>query len=722
MAKGSLRLVRLPPGARNLRRFLSQCPDDAILSAESDEVMVMLKSLEDSESPREIKSFGEIVGTLSHQALSVARNSLRIAAMSKECENLDEGSPFFKTRRFTGLHRRLVRCLDELEGWELDSQGLRRVAVECEARLRDKLTGLADLSDQTWDVLRRIGRISNAARMRNALEGDTVVIKQPIVLLLGSTYEPVLAKWIKWATKGGNDITVVVDWHPNAPDLYRAARRLEVELGVEATEIPASNALSSSIFSESASPGLAVEVRIQSAPDPLYESEFVVRECAKRIRDGADPTSLAIFARNLDDYTPSITLAASRFEVPLSMPRRVPLLTNGLAQVVLESIRYCAGHDVRAIIDLARSTYFRLEPDTFKDLIAGAKAAFRDGTDQWESLSKWAALNEERFQWLIDLLAWRSQNVREGHSLRDWVDKVYELGTLPWNGNSVDSPVSVRDDHAKTALIRPLSEHASVEMAGQTKQYSLSAFAHLCEKLWEEETVTIPSEPGGVQVTNSAAAIRDVGVLFVLGLLEGVFPRRRSEDPILSDADREAITTIMGGPALSSSFDTSAEERDEFHRLCSSAGSALVLSYPLTQDDRDNVPAFYLTEVERAAPEVQKVELTRQMLAGTEAFGTEADIALRDAMLAPKDPAPDFDIVTEEASVAIAPRENEAYSARDFRRVLECPFQFVMRSRLRLRPSDQGLAWFALANLPSRGRLYNLADEQTAEVSLAKAL
>lgn len=682
----------------------------------------MLKSLEDSETPREIKSFGEIVGTLSHQSLSVARTSLRIAAMSKECERLDEDSPFYKTRKFSGLHRRLVRCLDELEGWELDSQGLRRVAVECEPRLRDKLSGLGNVADATWDVLRRIGKVSNAARMRSALDGDTVVIRNPVVLVLGSTYEPVLAKWIKWAVKGGNSLTIVVDWHPTAPDLYRGARRLEADLGVQAEEVTASNALSSSIFSESQSPGLAVEVRIQSAPDPLYEAEFVVRECARRLGEGADPTSLAVFARNLDDYTPSISLAARRFGVPLSMPRRVPLLTNGLAQVVLQSIKYCAGNDVRAIIELARSTYFRLDPDTFNDLVAGAKDAFRAGSGQWDVLAQWAALDEDRYKWLTDLLAWRSENVREAQTLRDWVDRVYELGALPWNANSVDSPVAVRDDHAKTALIRPLSEHASVELASQTKQYSLNAFASLCERLWDDETVTIPSEPGGVQVTSSAAAIRDVETLFVLGLLEGVFPRRRSEDPILSDADREAISAIAGGPALPSSFDVSAEERDEFHRLCSAAGSKLILSYPLTQEDRDNVPAFYLTEVERAVPEVIKIDLTRQMLTGTPEYATDADLGLRAAQAAPKDPAPDFDIVTEEAALAIAPRESPAYSARDFRRVLECPFQFVMRSRLGLRPSDQGLAWFALANLPSRGRLYSLADEESAEASLGKAL
>ncbi len=86
-------------------------------------------------------------------------------------------------------------------------------------------------------------------------------------------------------------------------------------------------------------------------------------------------------------------------------------------------------------------------------------------------------------------------------------------------------------------------------------------------------------------------------IVFLPGLAEGLFPRRASEDPLLLDHLRKAI---------SENLDTNEQrvndERLLLHTAAASAGSRFIASYPsmdLTQG-RPRVPSFYALEIARA--------------------------------------------------------------------------------------------------------------------------
>ena len=51
------------------------------------------------------------------------------------------------------------------------------------------------------------------------------------------------------------------------------------------------------------------------------------------------------------------------------------------------------------------------------------------------------------------------------------------------------------------------------------------------------------------------------------GMLEGVFPRRRSEDPILTDLERAEISLYLETRPLPDSHREARRERDQFYRL-----------------------------------------------------------------------------------------------------------------------------------------------------------
>ncbi|MDX1385784.1 MAG: PD-(D/E)XK nuclease family protein, partial [Thermoanaerobaculia bacterium] len=89
---------------------------------------------------------------------------------------------------------------------------------------------------------------------------------------------------------------------------------------------------------------------------------------------------------------------------------------------------------------------------------------------------------------------------------------------------------------------------------------------------------------------------RSFDTVFVPGLAEGLFPAKPFEDPLLLDADREAL-----GGDLETQEDRFGEERALLRRALSAASERLVASYPRLDQvaGRARVPSFYALDLLR---------------------------------------------------------------------------------------------------------------------------
>ncbi|HEY8209077.1 MAG TPA: PD-(D/E)XK nuclease family protein [Myxococcaceae bacterium] len=90
----------------------------------------------------------------------------------------------------------------------------------------------------------------------------------------------------------------------------------------------------------------------------------------------------------------------------------------------------------------------------------------------------------------------------------------------------------------------------------------------------------------------------DLDVVFVPGLAERIFPQRLTEDPILLDAARAAVS-----PELETSRERAAAERLQLRLAAGAAGRRIHFSYPRVDAEqaRPRVPSFYGLEVLRAS-------------------------------------------------------------------------------------------------------------------------
>ena len=324
-------------------------------------------------------------------------------------------------------------------------------------------------------------------------------------------------------------------------------------------------------------------------------------------------------------------------------------------------------------------------------------------------------------------MAWRKESLESSATIAEWTERLRTLiGVLPWHEtlSAADSYSSDRDRRAQNQLQRVLASFATVDQAIDPMPMTLSRFVDVCERIWEAADVSIPMNDFGVTVASNTDILGPVQSLHVLGMLEGVFPRRRSEDPILTDDERSEISDLRPDwPKLQTSVDIARAERDEFYRVCAAPQARIVFSYPLTDDERDNIPAYYLDKVEEALGTVPKLDHPRSSLAPVlDKCESAADLALREAMDGGREQPLPLELKTQEGRDTLIPAPATAFRPEELRDALICPFMEVSRYRLKLRPKRRGARWYALRKLPQAATLPTQMNMAQAESALIQAL
>lgn len=731
MANGRIRVLSAIPGPTSLSPIVREFAKrrEGTITAFSDSMLPLCQQLAGEDSLIEVKAFGEIVRqTLEmsgEHADLIAQQSQCLAAVAQVLAELGEDSPFWKTRAFSGLHESLWSSLKELGEWGIEAEECRRLAGLVGPRLSRKLKDLAHVSDRVEEILAMIGRQTHGFQIRACLGGELERdgSLDRLLVVAGGEDNPMRIEWIRWLAAGGTEVTVVLDRHATDGALFDGARQMRERLGVPATETGDANRLARNLFTSAEHGGAPIDVEIVSAADPLAEAEWALRGCLQSGDSGAS----ALFVRNLETYAPLIEAAAKRLDVPLRLARRAPLLTNAFARLTLTTLQFCASNDVRTVMPIIRSSYLMLEPEQREELRSQVREAHRKRASQWSTLQAWSEGQEERYPWLPRVLRWRQDALAADASLAEWTERLRTLiDVLPWHEalSTAGAYSSDRDRRAQNQLQRVLASYATVNEALGAGMLSLAAFTQLCERLWTAADVSLPLNDEGVTVAANPETLGSVQNLYVLGMLEGVFPRRRREDPILTDEERNAISDLRpGSPRLRTSIDLARAERDEFYRVCAAPLRRIVFSYPLTDDERDNIPAYYLDKVREAAGAVAERNHPRSELApAPEACQTDADTALRQALDGEREMPLPVELVTEEARLAITPADSESLRPEELRDALTCSFMSVARHRLGRRPKRRGARWYGLRKLPQAASLPTQASIEDAETVLLNAL
>ncbi len=727
MAQGRIRLVSTIPGPANLRAIVQDFfrRDGGIVSAFSESAIRTLKSFLHEDSGAEAMPFGGVVRRFAtlcgEMPMQIAQKGQTVAAIGAACESLPDDSPFQRTAHRLGLHRAISDTLHEMGAAGLAPDDYKDLNVS--PALGAKLRSMGYIEEEAAETLNQVGRTFGREHLRLCLDAEPEKgAELGRLLLIADAFQPAALELIRWAEKQGCKVTVVIYRHATTGELFGASQKTAAALGLEPELVGKGDPLLDALFT-AGTRGSHLKCTIASSPDPLAECEWALRTCLERKNQGTRLDELAIYVRDVESYAPLLLAAGKRLGVPLRVSRRAQLLTNSFARLTLATLEACVSPDVRSLLPVFRSSYFAFSIDERNELEAAIRGAHGDRGAQWNSLASWVALQlsaEEPRAFLKPtsaVLEWRHNALANPQDLAGWVGSLRDLMTLlpPGSGE--------RDSRAQFVLHSSISTIASIRRLRGGRSLSLSEFVARASELWEEADVSVPPDEQGVAVATHADALPQVQTLFVLGMLEGVFPRRRSEDPVLSDGEREELMALTG-KVLPVSREKAEAERDEFYMLCACPAEEIVLSYPETDEDRDNVPAFYLEEIERAHGSCGHETYSRQNVTPpSQDCASLNDRKIAEALEQPEREQPlPLHFSNEFTHTAFAVSRDSGLSPRELREALACPFSYFAKRRLEVTPTRLRTRWFSLASLPVKADTLGAEMPEEARTRLEGAL
>jgi hypothetical protein len=696
------------------------------VTAASDRRLRAAKELLEGADEVEFCPFVELVGRfldmMGMPRGRVASPPQQVAALAAILPTISEESPLYASRRMPGLHRLVAERLSDLRAFGADAVALSDLAASASSALASKLRTLTDLDTGMRAVFDRLGREFSADRILRCLGGE--LTHRPIkrIVALAGDENPLFERWLLWAARCGVEVVVLLDWRKEG-QMYVPSRRAALRMLRPIVEDDLGPAWHDAVFTATEAQR-APECTVVSAADPLSECEWALRHCLDLRMKGVLDHQIIIFARDAELYGPLLHAAAERYAVPLKANWPVPLLSSSFARLLLDVFKTASGSDVRTIQDLAKSSYLQCPPLLRKELWEQLSLARRDHDRQWTHMREWAEAEAERFPWLAEFLTWREEALAAPAPLGAWLERLRlfppRLGIV--KSASSTSLTADRDYSAFSVLQSSLREVALVAQGSETREFSLQELTRLAERTWEEAMIAPSTQDRlGINFASSTETLTSAHTVIALGMLEGSFPRRRAEDPLLSDADIAELRKISGGHVdLPDSFERAAQERDEFLRLVACAEQQIWLSTPQADESQDNIPAFYIEELSRAlGGQVHRKTFARTELTPEEGACTNlADLVFARALASEKLVLERPFVEADAAKVMIVPKFEEGVSVDELQDALACPFQAVFRHELDVKSVRRRQLTSFLRDVPRRAQLAIAPDPDSARLSL----
>lgn len=718
MAKGKFEVIQTIPSpsiaSGLVQRFGKR--SYGVVTSFSDSYLGALRTFLDESSLVDLKPFGEFVRQVHTQlhgsSPRLASSRQVLTAIELACETIPHLGPFEKVREKAGFHEVVRDVLRQFQHWDAGFD------APIEGVTGAKAEALHAISTEVERTLSEAFATSTSNLMKACLEESLDLDGQEARLLVFNRGElhPLALRWLKWLSSQGAEVQLVLDRHATQAPLFRPSQITAELLDKPSTSPGQGNLLLNNLFTEFESDGPALDLtEIHTVGDPFSEAEWALRRANALTGEG----SVTIFARDRDTYLPVLIAASQRMRVPIRLSRRTPLLANGFVKSLLALFDLLESSDIRKLSTLLKSGYLGLGYSA--EVENAIEQAHLRGGNEWEELNAFTAELElpdeltatiEHLRNLRSLIPSQSRSAPEWHSfIRAAVEEA------PWFQTVIQRGYDGRDQRAFTALLAALGQDAVVRHANRPEPIGFQTWIKILKQVLDSGDASVPKPPDGIDIVTSVDEIGLTDYVIALGLLEGAFPRRRSENPILSDDDLAAFATQ---PPITNSFDIAAAERDHFYRLCACPTKGLILSYPQIDGERDNIAAFYLEEIRRVCPSVKEfVHPRRDLLPAPGECEIEPDRLLSEALHQPAKPPPSNHLETPPAQELVR-YDKSPIRPRDLKAMRNCSFQFLAQRKLPI-PWEQGDYWRRLLRVPDLAHLLTSPDPEAAERALNAA-
>jgi ATP-dependent helicase/nuclease subunit B len=514
-----------------------------------------------------------------------------------------------RSARFAGFADELARTLAELEAGLVEPAELPGDLASLHAAYRAELERLG-LCDRELVRRRAVERLASEFE---AWDGAPV-FAYGFEDLTGAEWE------LLRALAGRTDVTVSIPYEPGraafeslhdtVADLGALAAGKIEELPPRYEEYaPAPLARVERFLFEDTAPGapaLEGAIRFLEGAGTRGTLELVAEEVLRLVRAGAEPEGIAIVCPSVDRLRAPLEMALGTMGVPVAVegPTRLPQTPFGRA--LLSLLRFVwLGGDRRDLFGFLRTPYSgvaRGKVDFLEGRLRGRAINRNDRVDA-ETL----ALHGHPFPTVRDL--------REAERPTAGLRAV--AAAMLRNAHAVHRPAATDDTRADLRAYEAVSELCDALEEWLGFDGATLSTREILDAL-ERAQVRGPGarEPGRVAVLDlMRARTRSFESVFLLGLEEGVLPRRNQSSALLDDeARRELREARLVKP------DQVVRDRYLFYTACTRATSRIYLVREAVNDDgAPRQPSPFWEEVARLFPkdEVERATTRRSLSALT---------------------------------------------------------------------------------------------------------
>ena len=737
--QGTVTILEVSPGFESIRTAVVQSLGKAPLSVVASNSAALLRIQEafagdpqfvDSQASGlvELITVGQLVSKLCASAGIATTPTLDLdrqaAIIGLIAQRLSDDSAFAASKHLPGFYEAAATTLQEMRH--------QRISLDSVGLPPGKLRDIALLQEGLSDELER-RKYSTLSQRIDELIGvqSTHPVSMSRVLWLPEREWPELRlQLLEWMLQQGFKLTLIAEKHPGNQDFFSATESLMQRFpNAEFNSLRTNLTVGSQLFSNEDF-GCTGHLRIIEASDDFIEVEWALRECRRLIRsEGMEAKQIVLFARNLETYGPLLRAASDREGLPLTIDYAEPLKAHPFCRYLLGALKSLLANGIGGAVSLIRSDYGQV-PIEQRDAVEEELRGLASEPDIWKAIGIRAQAGTLP-AWFGSIANWRRIALDGQRKPADWMRGVEHLmASTPWLQSC-----SPREETAKDAMVRSLM--IGLLALDPHEGMTLSEFAAFADRTWSSAEYRVRTQ-GGIRVVSDPSAIGLAARVIAVGIIEGRFPSRRAEDPILLDRDREALRSINPEWSLADSYERAVEDDRDFYRLLCSCDH-LTLCYPSAAGENPQEPAAYLRDLEllpgvskeqrtfsQRFPKPDECETDRELLAsiiwhGEPGFEPMDSITarvegLRSAHWQSQQNSLNDDILRAKLGALPHPMR-----ITQLRSVSQCPFQYFARHKLGLRSKKGDPINGVIVNCIRRAN-FSVADEGEFVTSLNKAL
>lgn len=529
----------------------------------------------------------------------------------------------------------LGKLFGEMKRYNIDSVSLREAAEKL-PHLSDKLLDLALLFSKYEDSIKRkfIDRDDTMARFAKVVQDGDFPEDTEIYLDRFDGFDASEFSVIKALLKKVPRVTVTLCFHPSDKDktaFYlhnKMAERLTLIAQESNVKIEPSIILDREKEAEKSLlhlernyflyPAKQYEeipkgIRLVSVPNPLQEVHYVARTILKICREqGYLFKDIAVAARNISGYERYMEAVLPVYNIPFFMDRTIRIFEHPFTVYVLSALELITkGYTYASVFRYLKSGFVRLPSDEI-DALENYVLATGIRGNIWKDDEKWSVRAD----------AYSVRESDDDTKLRETADCVRRkiISPLVAFENDLKSGKTALEkckaiysfleatkaERRVLALSRLFEKKGELSLAAEYKGvYNdfIDALDGVCDAFGDEnistkrlyevlrvamgevETGVIPAAQDGVFVGNiDRIKGYNVKALFVLGVVDGVFPASPDRNGILNDMDR-SILSENGLEFAFSENKTLYEEEHLIYKSITMPSQFLSLSYPAADMD-----------------------------------------------------------------------------------------------------------------------------------------